>query len=138
MILLDTSGMLAALFADQYEHAACARVLREARGPLLLSPFILAELDYLITKFADVSVELRFLTEVERGAYQLAAFDLRDMVVAREVIEKFRDQGIGLADASIVALAQRHRQYRVLTLDRRHFRVLTTPLGRSMELLPSA
>ena len=48
MILLDTSGLLAALDASQSHHAEAAARLAAAHPPLLLSPFVLAELDYLI------------------------------------------------------------------------------------------
>ncbi|GAB4109988.1 MAG: hypothetical protein Kow001_10500 [Acidobacteriota bacterium] len=47
MILLDTSGLLAALFPDQRTHLACAQALDGMGGPLLLSPFVLAEIDKL-------------------------------------------------------------------------------------------
>ena len=48
MILLDTSGLLAAIDSKQRHHDAAARSLRAAQAPLLLSPFVLAELDYLL------------------------------------------------------------------------------------------
>jgi hypothetical protein len=48
VILLDTSGLLAALDASQRQHESAAASLAAARRPLLLSPFALAELDYLI------------------------------------------------------------------------------------------
>ena len=41
MILLDTSGLLAALFSDQNRHEECARALREASPPRIVSPFVL-------------------------------------------------------------------------------------------------
>lgn len=44
--------------------------------------------------------------------------------------------GIGLADASIVALAARYETNRILTLDERHFRTLRPLRGRSFRLLP--
>jgi predicted nucleic acid-binding protein len=50
VILLDTSGLLAAMFEDQNHHEACARVLREAEDERIISPFVLAEADYLIQK----------------------------------------------------------------------------------------
>ena len=50
MILLDTSGLLAALDASQRQHAPCRAALEAAKGPLLLSPFVLAELDYLLMR----------------------------------------------------------------------------------------
>ena len=68
MIVVDTSGLLAALFPDQRRHAECARVLTGTDGPFLLSPFVLAELDHLVARLADVETELRLLHEVTSGA----------------------------------------------------------------------
>ena len=48
MIVLDTSGLLAALDAGQRQHELARQVLEDDSGPLLLSPFVLAELDYLL------------------------------------------------------------------------------------------
>jgi len=50
VILLDTSGLLAAIDSSQSQHAKSAAALRQATGPLLLSPFVLAELDYLLAR----------------------------------------------------------------------------------------
>jgi len=137
VILVDTSGLLAALGADQPHHEAAARVLREADGPLLLSPFVLAELDYLISRALGVSGERMLLAEVARGAYQLAAFDARDVELASHVIARYDDLGIGLADASIVVLSQRAGCLDVLTLDERHFRVLRGARETPFRILPA-
>lgn len=137
MILVDTSGLLAALFPDQAFHAACARVLGEAEGrPLVLSPFILAELDYLIGEIGGVEPELALLDEVRRGVYDLEPFDGEDVGEAHELVGSYRDLGIGLADASLVVLARRWQTNDLLTLDQRHFRTLPGYRGRSFRLLP--
>ena len=137
MILLDTSGLLAALAPDQAQHQACADVLRETDGPLVLSPFVLAELDYLLTKLAGVSAELELLAEVARGAYELAPFNADDVELASRVIERHRDLVVGLADASIVVLSERLHTRDILTLDQRHFRALRGARGRPFRLLPA-
>ncbi|MBI4818403.1 MAG: PIN domain-containing protein [Deltaproteobacteria bacterium] len=137
MILLDTSGLLAAIDASQRQHAACAKVLRNARGPLVLSPFVLAELDYLLVSRVSVEAELAFLGEVARGAYSVDPFGANDVEVASSVIEKYRELEIGVADASIVVLAQRHGVRDLLTLDERHFRVVRRLNGRPFRLLPA-
>ncbi len=137
MILMDTSGLLSALFSDQRAHRASADVLRRSDGPLLLSPFVLAEFDYLIAKLTDVATETRFLEEVARGAYRLESFGPRDIEQARKIIQRHRDLNIGLADASIVVLANRYKTDLLLTLDERHFRVLPGPQGKPFRLLPT-
>ena len=53
-----------------------------------------------------------------------------------ELINRYRDQDIGLADASLVILAARYRTDRLLTLDHRHFRVIRTLNGRAFSIQP--
>lgn len=137
MILLDTSGVLAALFPDQYLHEECARALRAAAPPLVLSPFVLAELDYLVARHAGTDTELELLAEVAREAYLLAEFSAADVEEARGAIDEFRDQRIGLADASLVVLSRRLDTLDLLTLDERHFRVLRGARDRPFRLLPA-
>ena len=137
MILVDTSGLLAALFIDQRRHVACREVLERAEPPFVLSPFVLAELDYLVAKLAGVEVELDLLAEVARGAYQLADFGATDIEEARAVIAKFPDHEIGLADASLVVLSRRVGCLDLLTLDERHFRVLRGAGSRPFRVLPT-
>lgn len=136
MILLDTSGLLAAIDGGQRLHAATAAALAAAPGPFLLSPFVLAELDYLIAKRVGASARKALLDEVIRGAYRLELFSATDVAAAQRVIERHRDLGISLADASIVVLAARHETRDLLTLDERHFRVLMAA-RRPFRLLPA-
>lgn len=137
MILLDTSGLLSAIDASQRHHAACAEVLAETPPPLLLSPFVLAELDDLLATQVDSAAQLALVDEVARGVYRLEPFGAQDVAVARDVMRRYANLAIGLADASLVVLARRHRTRDVLTLDERHFRTLRTLDGRRFRALPA-
>lgn len=136
MILLDTSGLLAALDPDQDRHAHAARALQASEPPLLLSPFVLAELEYLVRRESGQAAQLDLLDEVARGVYQLEPFSAGDVQAAGEVISRYADLRISLADASIVVLAHRHGVRDLLSLDERHFRVLSGPQG-PFRLLPA-
>ena len=137
MMLVDTSGLLAALSPDQRSHDDCARALTKTKGLLVLSPFVIAEMDYLVTKLAGIPKELTLLREVEGGAYDLAPFELADIKRAREIIEQYADLQIGLTDASIVVLSERYDVLDLLTLDERHFRALRGARGRPFRILPA-
>lgn len=137
MILLDTSGLLAALDSSQRDHAQAAGALRDTRGPRVLSPFVLAELDYLLATRVGPQAALALLAEVARGAYRLEPFDAADIAAAHDVIERYGDLGVGLADASLVVLAHRHETYDVLTLDQRHFRALRGPADKPFRIIPA-
>jgi len=136
VILLDTSGLLAAVDAGQQGHREAAECLAAARPPMLLSPFVLAELDYLLMSRVGENARARLLEEVQRGAYVLAPMTGADVALASTIIEQHADLGISLADASIVVLAERHNVREVLTLDERHFRVLQAD-GKPLHLLPA-
>ena len=136
MILVDTSGLLAALDGSQRHHRECAAVLNRAVPPLILSPFVLAELDYLLARHIGQAAQSALLQEVERGVYQLDPFGPSEIARARQIIEKYADLEIGLADASIVVLAERHGVAEVLTLDQRHFRAMRFEGRKRFRVLP--
>jgi predicted nucleic acid-binding protein len=137
VILVDTSGLLAAIDGSQRSHAACAAVIAGEPGPFVLSPFVLAELDYLLATRVGAAEQLALLDEVARGVFRLEPFGAADIAVARTVIDRHADLAIGLADASIVVLAERHGAHDVLTLDARHFRALRTRDRKRFRLLPA-
>ena len=137
MILVDTSGILAAMFADQNGHDECAKALLNAEPPRIVSPFVVAEADFLIQKFGGVDAEAAFLEEFGRRAYELATFDEEDVEAARHLIIKYRSLRIGLADASIAVLSARYDSFDVLTLDERHFRAIRPAPRKNFRILPA-
>ncbi|MGH9381630.1 MAG: PIN domain-containing protein [Thermoanaerobaculia bacterium] len=137
MILLDTRSLLAAIDGSQRHHAAAAEALREAPPPRLLSPFVLAELDYLLATRVGPHAQRALLREVGQGVYGLVGFDSDDVIAAEKIIARHEALAVGLADASLVVLADRYECRELLTLDERHFRVLRTDSGRPFRLLPA-
>ena len=61
----------------------------------------------------------------------------RDVAAAQTIIERYADLQLGLADVSIVVLAQRYNCLDLLTLDQRHFRAVLGPNGVPFRLLPA-
>jgi predicted nucleic acid-binding protein len=136
VLVCDTSGLIAFLDRSETWHARVARAMEEDPGPFILSPYVLAEVDYLIASRLGVEAELLALEELTGPAWELAHLDRSDLRRARDVVDRYRDQDIGLADASIAVLAHRYGTRRLLTLDDRHFRVVRAIDGKPFELLP--
>jgi predicted nucleic acid-binding protein len=132
----DTSGLLAFFNRREPEHESVRRAVERLTEPLVVSPYVVAELDYLVGERVGAGAALAVLRELAGGAYTLAGFDAADLRRAAEVIERYRDQHIGVADASIVVLAERFSTRQVLTLDHRHFNVLRPLTGGRFRLLP--
>jgi len=135
MILVDTGALLAS-YNDRDRHYAAVISILAKEQHRILSPFVLAELDYMLTKLAGQKAELQMLDDVAKGVYELASFTPLEVGAARAIVARYADLNIGLADASIAVLAERHGCRDLLTIDQRHFRVITGPGGRPFRLLP--
>ena len=135
-MIVDTSALLAFFNTDEPDHQAVSAVFGEATEPLAVSPYVIAELDYLVASRLGVAAELAVLRELTGGAWDLPAIDVEEIVKARTVIERYADQTIGVADASNVILAERYRTRTIVTLDHRHFDVLRPLNGGRFRILP--
>lgn len=135
-MIVDTSALLAFFDADEPDHQAVSATLGDATEPLVVSPYIVAELDYLVASRLGVAAELAVLRELAGGAWDLPAIAANELSQAGSVIEQYADQRIGVADASIVVLADRYRTSTVVTLDHRHFDVLRPLTGGRFTILP--
>jgi hypothetical protein len=136
VIIADTSGLLALFNRREPEHAIVREIVAGLDAPMVVSPYVLAEVDYLVATRMGVAAELEVLRELGGGAYVLPEIGPKDLVRATDVVDRYRDQGIGVAHASIVVLAERYESRTVLTLDRRHFDVLRPLGGGRFTLLP--
>jgi uncharacterized protein len=135
-VIVDTSALLAFFDSSEPDHAAVVEAIEATDEPLVVSPYVIAELDYLLATRYGVRVELAVLGELAGGAWELAAFDASDLGVAQRIIAEYADQAVGVADASIVVLADRTGTTTIATLDRRHFEVLRSLRGRRFSIVP--
>ena len=136
MILVDTSAALQLASSTGQRHGDVLRVVEALDGPFLLSPFVLAELDYMLIERHGQEKQLALLSQVVDGAYELADFGRSDVEAAASVMKRYANLRVGLADASIVVLAERYATVDVLSFDHRHFRAMSGPGGRPFRLLP--
>jgi uncharacterized protein len=136
VLVCDTSALLAYFDGSDAHSAEVSTVIEADPGPFVVSPYVVAELDYLLATRPGVRAELAALTELSGGAWELPNIEPGDLRDASLVMERYQDQNIGMADASLVVLAARYGPDRLLTLDRRHFRVIRTEAGKPFTLLP--
>lgn len=135
-MIVDASGILGALDDREPDHARALAALR-SNAPRLLSPFVLAEVDYLLATRGGRRAQATFLDDVITGAYRLETFDADDLAEARDVLDRYGHLDLGVADASLVVLARRYNVLDLLTLDQRHFRAVLGPGDRPFRLLPA-
>ena len=104
---------------------------------LVTTELVVAEADYLILERLGLDVELAFLEDLARGTFVVECLTREELRLAREVVERYGSLRLGLADASLVVLAQRYRSHRLLTLDERAFRTVQPLQGGSFIVLPA-
>jgi hypothetical protein len=133
--IVDTSALLVLFDSDEPRHQDASDFFAAQPGPFVVSPYVVAEVDYLVATRFGVAAELSVLRELSSGAWHLADMGVTDLASATAVVERYRDQSIGIADASLVVLAARHRTTRIATLDHRHFSVLRSLDGEPFSLI---
>jgi predicted nucleic acid-binding protein len=116
-MIVDTSALLAYFDVDEPDHEAVSRVIDGSEELLVVSPYVVAELDYLVATRIGVDAELAVLQELSGGAWELASFVAPELAQAASVLKKCRDQKIGVADTSNVVLADRYQTLTIMTLD---------------------
>jgi predicted nucleic acid-binding protein len=136
-LIVDAGALYAQADAEEPRHDAVARVLVAEREALVTTELAVAEADYLILTRLGVGVELAFLEDLAMGTYIVECLTRDELRTAREVVERYRDLQLGLADASLVVLAHRYGTRRILTFDERAFRSVAALQGGSFTVLPA-
>lgn len=136
MIVVDTGVLYSFFVRNDPNHESIHRLVSDTEEPLIVSPYVVAELDYLVTKRMGVAAEIALLTELIEGTYVLAEFDRADIATSLGIVETYSDHSIGIADASLVVLADKFNTRKIWTFDRRHFTYIKSMSGNSFDIMP--
>lgn len=123
-VVCDTGAVYALYDADDIHHSACQGFIEQERGPLFLPIVLLAEIDYLLASRLGIDASVEFLESIESGAFTLVAPFVEDFARCRELIVQYGNLTLGLADAAVLATAERLKIQRVFSVDYRHFRAI--------------
>lgn len=131
VLIADTSGLYAYYDGSDSEHQPCRKAVAAA-AHVVVSPLVLAELDYLLS------------TRIGPEAAHGALAHIRDRVAARRyavpeieshlssaLVTMRRYPHIGVTDTMNVVMASEYRTDSILTLDRRHFRMVRPLTGHT-------
>jgi predicted nucleic acid-binding protein len=135
-ILLDASIVLAAADRADLNHSAALAWFGRADEPLLLGALTLAELDVLLQRELGVAATVALVRSIAGGAIRLVAASDADLRRAIELLEAAAEHRPRLADALLVAAAERLGVNRIATFDRRPIAVLRPRHVRAFDLEP--
>ncbi len=133
-MLVDSGPLVAVIDRTDPWHDRCVEFLRSIpRPPITVWP-ALSEAMHLMSDSWEAQAQLweRILDKT----LLLAALDESDSPRMRDLMEKYRDLPMDLADAALVRVAERAKIRKVFTLDRRDFQIYRPAgIGR-FEIVP--
>ena len=138
MAIIADSGAVYGLYdrRDAF-HASLRAAIEKARELIVLPAPTLGEIDYLLRVRLGNPALIQFLADIQQGAFVVESVTLADLRRCAALIEKYHDLDLGLSDASVVAIAERYGTDRILTVDRKDFRVIRSVRGKPFRLLPA-
>jgi predicted nucleic acid-binding protein len=121
MILVDTGPLVAPIHEDDDQHQPCKETFLTLREPLGTVWPVLTEAMYLLSFSWEAQTALWEM--IESGAVGILPLGSDDVARMKELMRKYRDLPMDLADAALVRVAERERLRRIFTLDRRDFQI---------------
>lgn len=131
MILVDTGPLVALFDPKDPLHQRCKTTLRALSEPLSTTVPVLTEVFHLLSPDSIGSIRLReFLL---RGGVAVWFLDQGALERAFELIERYADHPMDLADASLVVAAEALETRKIFTIDRNDFSTYRLRRGQRNE-----
>lgn len=136
-LILDAAPLVATADSREPQLEALLRIRDQEEGLLVLPAPVAAEVDYLLGVRFGEAARRAFLGDLAAQRYDVVCLEAGDYRTVAELDTRYSDLGLGLADCSIVVLAERYGTRRLLSFDERHFRTVAPLQGGSFTLLPA-
>jgi len=136
LLIVDTGVLVAATDRTDPAHTACAQLLTGETEPLVTTAMVIAETAYLLDRELGPQVEATLYQSITDGQLSVEALTREDWQRVHDLVVQYVELRLGGTDASLIALAERHREQRIATLNRRHFGVVRPTHVDAFTLLP--
>jgi uncharacterized protein len=133
--LVDAGPLIAYYEKRDSRHEAAVAGFRRASGRILTTWPVVAEAAHMLGR-ASMEAKLRLLGRVADGSLELASLDRQDAPRLMELMSKYADRRMDLADASLVRVAERDGIDTVYTFDVKDFRVYRAEGIGALRVLP--
>jgi predicted nucleic acid-binding protein len=134
-VLLDAGFIVALLDRSENFHKTCARTVREVEAPLVTCEAVITESCYLLRNLSGASEAV--IENIAAGIFQVPFQLSRDIAGVKQVLRKYKDRKIDLADACLIRLADQFGTGDILTLDQ-DFAIYRWGRNKPFRVLPSA
>jgi predicted nucleic acid-binding protein len=134
-VLLDAGFIVALLDRSENFHKTCARTVREVEAPLVTCEAVITESCYLLRNLSGASEAV--IENITAGIFQVPFQLSRDTAGVKQVLRKYKDRKIDLADACLIRLADQFGTADILTLDQ-DFAIYRWGKNKPFRVLPSS
>jgi uncharacterized protein len=107
VIVVDTGVLLAAVSSTDRHHQSSAQLLAQNAGNLVTPANVIAESAWMIESVVGPTAEAAFVASAANGELGVEGLVADDNRRCAELIDRYADLGLGLVDASVVAVAER-------------------------------
>ena len=121
MIIADTGFFLALANARDRQHAAAKRALAALAEPLITTWPVMTETCHLLANRMNAHAAETFVASAARGGFEFFTLLPEHLPRVVELMRKYRNLPMDLADASLVILAEHLGSGRILSTDARDF-----------------
>lgn len=136
-LVLDAAPLVAVADRRDSMQPLVEALLREEPGELVVPAPVTAEVDYLLGRRLGRLARLAFLDDLAAERFTIACLEADDHSLVADLERRYDDLDVGLADLSVVVVAEKFGTRRLLTFDERHFRALRPLDGGRFSLLPA-
>jgi predicted nucleic acid-binding protein len=134
-VLVDTGPLVALLDRSDPYHLTCQETLSSLDDSLVTVWPVVTEAMYMLRAYWQAQDALWEM--IDTGAVEILVLGKDDMARMRDLMRKYRDLPMDLADAALVRVAERERLRRIFTLDRRDFQIYRPSRIGRFAVLPS-
>lgn len=137
MILVDTGPLVALFDPKDRQHDRCVATLKTLARPLCTTVPVLTETFHMLDPASRGATALRAF--ISRQGLSVWWLDPSSCRRAFELMDRYADHPMDLADASLIVAAESLGTRRIFSLDRRDFRAYRVRRGHrehKIELLP--
>lgn len=127
-VLVDAGPLVSAVDADDPAHGMASTILRQLRRSAVVPSPVMVEVDHLVRRRVGDEAARRFMKTVVGGTHEIAFVTQGLMRRAVELDGKYADLNLGLVDACVMAIAERH-ELPIFTFDFTDFRATESATG---------
>lgn len=135
MTLTDTGPLCALVNRNDPHGAKCIAALPHLTRPIITTWPVVTEAMYILHRDIGWSGQDMLWGLIDQGTVQIVELSIAERVRMRELMRKYSDMPMAIADASLIVVAESHGYDRVFSIDS-DFHIYRLANGKALEVVP--